>query len=339
MKRARVGEKPPSSSSSSGQEERTSGLAAPTLLLSGHTAAVTAARFSPSGRHVLTCSLDRTALVWETYGACRNVGVLSGSRAALLEAQWVGGGRALTVGADGAAALWDVEAAARVRGLRAHSKIAHCCAVASGGGGAMATGSDDRTAVLWDAGSRQPRGSVEAGAPVVAVALSACGRHLYTGGVAETVQAWDLRMAAPRRPLLELAGHADVVTGLALSADGARLLSNGADKTVRAWDVRPFCDAPTRQAALFHGAAHDSQRDSLRCAWSPGGGGRVAAGSSDGVAYVWDADTGAVEYALPGHRGAVWDVQFHPDPNEPVVVSCGRDKKVYLGELQEQTTQ
>jgi WD40 repeat protein len=36
-------------------------------------------------------------------------------------------------------------------------------------------------------------------------------------------------------------------------------------------------------------------------------------------------------YKLPGHVAQVLEVDFHP--TEPVIVSCGIDKNVYLGEI------
>jgi WD40 repeat protein len=47
--------------------------------------------------------------------------------------------------------------------------------------------------------------------------------------------------------------------------------------------------------------------------------------------YVWDENTTRILYSLPGHKGSANSVDFHP--NEPVIVSGGSDKKIYLGEL------
>jgi Prp8 binding protein len=68
----------------------------------------------------------------------------------------------------------------------------------------------------------------------------------------------------------------------------------------------------------------------LRPAWAANGE-RVGAGSADRNVYVWDYESGGVKYLLPGHAGAVTEVSFHP--SEPIIASCGTDKKVYLGEL------
>ena len=36
-------------------------------------------------------------------------------------------------------------------------------------------------------------------------------------------------------------------------------------------------------------------------------------------------------YVLPGHTGAVNDVDFHPV--EPIIASCSSDKNIFLGEI------
>jgi WD40 repeat protein len=43
------------------------------------------------------------------------------------------------------------------------------------------------------------------------------------------------------------------------------------------------------------------------------------------------AVSGEVQYALPGHKGSVNEVVFHP--KEPIVGSCSNDRTLFLGEL------
>ena len=60
-------------------------------------------------------------------------------------------------------------------------------------------------------------------------------------------------------------------------------------------------------------------------------GASVAAGSADAFVYVWDASTKRIAYKLPGHNGAVNEVNFHP--TQPIIASCGNDKQIFLGEI------
>tara|TARA_B110000208_G_C11614579_1_gene374874 strand:+ start:350 stop:508 length:159 start_codon:yes stop_codon:yes gene_type:complete len=46
---------------------------------------------------------------------------------------------------------------------------------------------------------------------------------------------------------------------------------------------------------------------------------------------IWDVQTGALTYKLPGHSGAVTDVAWHP--TEPILASCSTDMSIYMGEI------
>ena len=67
---------------------------------------------------------------------------------------------------------------------------------------------------------------------ILAVALSADGKWLATGGTDSTVRVWNLETkAAP----LALKGHTDWISSLAFSPDAKLLASGSADKTARIW--------------------------------------------------------------------------------------------------------
>jgi Prp8 binding protein len=105
------------------------------------------------------------------------------------------------------------------------------------------------------------------------------------------------------------------------------------DKTVRLWDVRPFVEG-SRNKKTFTGAQvrssppqpsalaghqlltfvgvdvnvqHGTDKNLLRCSWSPDGE-LISAGSSDRVVRVWDVPSGEELYFLPGHKGTVNEV-------------------------------
>lgn len=130
-------------------------------------------------------------------------------------------------------------------------------------------------------------------------------------------------------------GHKETITGLSLSPDGNYLLSNSMDNTVRIWDVKPFVENESdngREKLAMYGVVHNYESNLLKCNWSPDGK-RVTAGSADKFVYVWDAITGTAKYKLPGHKGSVNEVSFHP--KEPIIASASSDRSIYLGEIEE----
>lgn len=105
-------------------------------------------------------------------------------------------------------------------------------------------------------------------------------------------------------------GHTDTITSLQVSPDSQTLLSNSHDSTVRTWDVRPF--APTdRHLKTYDGAPTGMEKNLLKASWDITGK-RIAAGSGDRSAAIWETRTGKLLFKLPGHRGAVNDVRFSP---------------------------
>lgn len=148
--------------------------------------------------------------------------------------------------------------------------------------------------------------------PITAIALAEAGNELFTGGIDNDVKVWDLRKKAVMYAMI---GHTDTVTSLQLSPDNTTLLSNAHDSTVRTWDVRPFAPAD-RRIMTYDGAPTGQERNLLKASWDPKGE-RIAAGSGDQSVAIWEARTGKLLNKLPGHRGAVNDVRFHPR-EEPI---------------------
>ena len=93
-----------------------------------------------------------------------------------------------------------------------------------------------------------------------------------------------------------LYGHTDTVTGLSLCKEGNGMLaSNSMDNNVRIWDIRPFINQsndPSRQLGLLKGHKHNPvEKNLIQIDWSHDNK-YIASGSSDRIAYVWDAVTG-----------------------------------------------
>jgi Prp8 binding protein len=220
-------------------------------------------------------------------------------------------------------ASWDVETGERIRRHPGHEEVINCMDVSKRGEEMLVSGSDDgyigvsaRTRdmrsisncwQIWDTRTKDAVTFIHTDFPITAICLAEAGNELFTGGIDNDIKAWDLRKQAVTYTLL---GHTDTVTSLQMSPDNQTLLSNAHDSTVRTWDVRPFAPAD-RRLQTYDGAPTGQERNLLKASWDPKGE-KIAAGSGDQSVAIWETRTGKLLNKLPGHRGAVNDVRFHP---------------------------
>mmetsp|Transcript_11351 Transcript_11351/g.33653 ORF Transcript_11351/g.33653 Transcript_11351/m.33653 type:complete len:373 (-) Transcript_11351:69-1187(-) len=320
-----------------GSVPRTSELLAPIMKLTGHAGEVLSGRFSPCGQFLASAGYDKDVLLWEVLGECRNFCVLKGHHKAVLQLAWSADSAQLySCSADKSLISWDAEYGERIVRMTGHASHVNALSVSRKSRGMLASGSDDSTCRIWDARLRYAVQTLPQPYQCTAVELSDDGTRLFAGGLDNVVRVHDLRKGdGAESVVFRLEGHMDTITGLRLSPDDSHLLTNSMDNTVRTWDVRPFVLSESRQSKVFLGAQHNFEKNLLRCAWSPDGS-RVTAGSSDWFVYVWDVASGKIRYKLPGHRGCVNEVDFHP--SQPIVLSCSSDKTIYLGEIESSTS-
>jgi serine/threonine protein kinase len=140
---------------------------------------------------------------------------------------------------------------------------------------------------------------------VQALALSADGRLLLTGGYDETLAVWEAEQLREVRRIASTAGPVQEV-GLAPNAKWAascalRLFQP--DMVVQLWDLGSGSE---RRRLKGH-------TDNLHCLAIAPDGRRVAAGSADQAVRIWALDQkGSPSIALEGHSGTVTSVKFLP---------------------------
>ncbi|CAE6440317.1 unnamed protein product [Rhizoctonia solani] len=351
MKRAR-GETPPPmtqiaiSTGASDREkalvrnvQRTSGLEAPIVSLAGaHSAEIMSCRFDPTGQNVAACSADRTISFWRTYPPNTNYGHLGPSspihKGPILDLQWsLNSPHIYTVSADGTLAFINVTTGERIRRLRAHRGVINALDRAlTGGTELIATAGDDGFVRVWDV-EEEGRDAVqewEIGCPVTAICWSADASQLFAGALDNEIHVYDLRK---QQEVYTLKGHTDTIASLALSPNGQFLLSPSFSSTTLIHDVRPFSTDASRVHRILQGAPAGFENTLRRAAWSRDDGGqRVAVGGADKTVTVWDFESGRVLYKLPGHKGTVTAVDFHP--REPIILTGSKDATMLLGELE-----
>jgi Prp8 binding protein len=307
---------------------RTSSLQAPIVLLEGHQAEIYTCKFDPSGKALSSAGFDKRILLWQVQGDCTNYHMFEGHKNAIQEIHWsTDGERLFSASADKTVMAWDTVVGVRVKKLAEHTSFVNSCCP-SRKGGLLVSGSDDKTVKLWDMRRKRSAQTREHKFQVTAVAMSNNNEQVYFAGIDGKISVWDLRRDDIA---FSIDSHRDIVTSIQLSPDGNYLLSNSMDNSLHVHDMRPFVPGDNRLTKVFTGAVHGIDQNLLKVTWSPDGG-RVAAGSADRLVYIWDSVTRQVVYKLPGHTGTVTEVAFHP--NEPIIASCGVDKKIYLGEIE-----
>lgn len=293
--------------------------------LTGHTAAVTSARFSPDGQILATTSRDRSVRLSDVTDPRRpqHLTALPLGGGSYRSAMFSAGGRTLvTTDGDHPARLWDVTDPRRPAELGTVGPSDGVRAASVPNGHLLATASRQRTVQLWDiADPRQPHelATLDTNGILAAIAFSPDGRTLAVGGVGP-VQLWDVTDPRRPQPMATLNG----VGGFAFSPGGRVLAVLDSDGTNRLWDI----SAPhnPRLAATF------VVKDPASQTFSPDSH-VLAVGSGTGTARLFDVtrlDQPRELTTLDGHVGEV-SVAFSPDGH--TLATAGVDKVTRLHDV------
>ncbi|KAG4107911.1 WD40 repeat-like protein [Neocallimastix lanati (nom. inval.)] len=307
--------------------QRTSGLFAPIIQLSGQEGELNTCKFSTSGDYIASGSFDRTIFLWNTYGECKNYNVLKGHSGAILEVDWSQDEKFIySASTDKTVGVWDALTGERLKRMKGHQNIVNSVCASSTSNDTLVTSGDDNLINIWDIRTKGPVNTIEEKYQVIASCWSLDGNTVFSGGIDNHVKAWDIRTNAL---LYTLKGHTDTITCLRISPDGNQLLSNSMDNRVMTWNVKSFVSGE-RFNKCFEGAPHGFEKNLIKSCWSSDGL-FIASGSGDRSVTIWNSNTQTIAYKLPGHKGCVNEVDWHP--KEPIVLSCSNDKTMFLGEI------
>lgn len=333
----------------------------------GHIKPVWTVSMSPDGKKIITGSLDGTARVWET-ATGHEIFVLKGHKGPLLSVAYSPDGRRILTGcADGIARIWDAQRGWEtlriygrtgggfapdgkhvvLGGVNGIAKIydaytgRETCALKgktttdlafatpcySPDGLEVAASVNDNTARIWEATTGRELLSLRGhGGNIFSVAFSPDGRRILTGGMDKVAKIWNSR---PGRTDVVLTGHRGAIFSAAFFRDGQRIVTGSDDNTAKVWHA-----ATGREMLTLKG--HKSKAtfvdvtviQGLTAALSPGGS-RIATGSVDETAKVWDATTGREIRTLHGHTGAITSVAFSQDGQRIITGSNDNTAKVW----------
>lgn len=200
----------------------------------GHQHIVSSVAISADGRHLLTCSYDLTAKLWDISSGKEIRTFLGHSKAVMSVVTSADGRYLLTGGLDKTAKLWDVSSGKEIRTFSGHSALVSTVGITADSR-YVVTASWDSTAKLWDISSGEETRTFSGhSARINSVAVSADGRYVVTGSSDHTAKLWDLSSGQEIRTLT---GHTSGINSVAISGDGRYVLTGSDDYTAKMWET------------------------------------------------------------------------------------------------------
>ena len=156
---------------------------------------------------------------------------------------------------------------------------------------------------------------------VLAVAISADSKRIYSGQADGSVRVWDSTTGDCIRTMGD---DSDSIVSIDISSSGKRLVSGCRDGSVRVWEVD--------SGILLYGPMEESSDALLSVAISSDGS-RVAAGSTDSNVRLWTLEAAHTTYKiLEGHTDYVRSVAFSPDGKKIATASDDRSIRMWSTE-------
>ena len=154
-------------------------------------------------------------------------------------------------------------------------------------------------------------------------AVTSDGKLLAVAGDDGLVRIWDMK--AKKLQLIFLAHRTEICSLVFSPGNGALLASGSMDGAVKLWDVSK---GECKQTLTAHAGGVRA------VAFAPDGL-KLASGGHDETVKLWAIDpNGKVlnpqPIQLPGHKGVVNALAFHPDPKRKLLASAGEDRLVKL---------
>ncbi|KAG7305851.1 hypothetical protein JYU34_008390 [Plutella xylostella] len=258
----------------------------------------------------------------------------------------------VTVSGDHTAALWDLAGGAprRAAVFAAHSRSVKTAVFRPDDGAVFATGARDGAVLVWDVRAprpdqrlagchappaprpashgKRPRLEPPRAASVTALAFQDAHTLVSAGECDGNIKVWDLRKHYSAHTRSPLPRHAIPYCGSsarrgysALLARGVRLFASCMDGVVYCFNVATYSALPERRYV-----GHESGSFYIKAALS-GDGRYLVSGSSDKLAYVWGAASGACVARLAGHRAEVTCAAWG---RGLALVTCGDDARHLL---------
>ncbi|XP_036398069.1 jouberin [Megalops cyprinoides] len=315
----------------------------PMLSLRGGQTGCFTLRFSPDGRALAAACADRDAfpvIVYEIPSG-RVLTAFNGHLSIVYDLCWSRDNLTLlSASSDGTVRVWDVERMDRIaRKVLPHPCFVYCARYHPYAQNLVVTGGYDGLLRVWNLSVRDVNGQLlqelEGHSSFVnALCFDAEGLRMFSGDNVGLIMVWNTAVdqRSPKHPTqlwsiekeIEEADLKGVpINTLEVHPNGRRLLIHTKDSVVRVMDLRILA------VKKYTGATN--YRERIHSTFSPCGS-FLFSGSEDGMAYVWNAETGdqVAVYSELCYPTPLRDVAFHPHENMVAFCAFGQNQPVHI---------
>jgi WD40 repeat protein len=279
-------------------------------VVNAHERPVTGAIFSPDGSKILSFSRDNLAKIWDLKG--KLLANLEGHQSRILEAVFSPDGqKVLTRSADKSIMLWDLVGNNLGR-FPEKNIYMYDMAFAPGSDQFLLAGAD-RKARLWDI-SEKAYTMMEHGGLVTRVAFAMSGNLFVTASSDGEIKLWDKK----GKPLANMSGNTDGITGLHVSPSGDFILSVSTDHTINLWNTKGELVTTLQHQAPVHTAVFSPDEQ------------KILTASANQEVKIWDL-AGNTLQNLSGHDYVIRGALFSPDGGK--VITYGDSPRIMMSEL------
>ncbi|KAJ8353196.1 hypothetical protein SKAU_G00207630 [Synaphobranchus kaupii] len=300
-------------------------------------------RFSPDGRALAAACADRDAfpvIVYEIPSG-KVLSAFNGHLSIVYDLCWSRGSNSLlSASSDGTVRMWNVQRLDRIaQKVLPHPSFVYCAQYHPSAQNLVMTGGYDSLVRVWDVDVHNVNGQLLQEFDghksfINTLCFDTGGLRMFSGDNVGLLIAWNTSVDAgsPQNPTQRWGIEREIeeadlkgipVSTLEVHPNGRRLLIHAKDSVVRVMDLRILA------VKKYTGATN--YRERIHSTFSPCGS-FIFSGSEDGMAYVWNAETGdqVAVYSELCYPTPLRDVAFHPHENMVAFCAFGQNQPVHV---------